>query len=117
MTESLDASLQDLGAVAVGHDGVADPALAPKPSRPPAAAAVMQIPVTIQVIIGSTRLPLAQVTELSAGSIVKLDQKLGAPCLMTVNGREIARGQLFVMGEDEQTLGLTVTEIITTGAA
>lgn len=109
MTEPLDASLPDLGTAARSEP--------PRAARAAPAAAVMQIPVTVQVIIGSTRVPLSQISELSAGAIMKLDQKLGAPALMLVNGREIARGQLFVMGEDEQTLGITITDVVTSGTA
>lgn len=109
MTEPLDASLPDLGTAARSEPQ--------RTSRFAPAAAVMQIPVTVQVVIGSARVPLSQLAELSAGAIVKLDQKLGAPALMLVNGREIARGQLFVLGEDEPTLGITITEVITSGTA
>lgn len=74
-------------------------------------AAVMRIPVSVQVVIGTARIPLAQVAQLAPGAMVTLEEKLGSPARMLVNGREVARGELFVLDEAEGTLGLTITEV------
>ena len=73
--------------------------------------AVMRIPVTVQVVLGSARLSIAEVAELAAGSLVKLDQALGAPVVILANGREVARGELFVLDGEEARLGVKITEI------
>lgn len=73
--------------------------------------AVLRIPVSVQVVIGSARLPLSQVAKLAPGTTLTLDEKLGAPARMLVNGREVARGALFVVDETEGRLGLTITEV------
>lgn len=73
--------------------------------------AVLRIPVSVQVVIGSARLPLSQVAKLAPGTTLTLDEKLGTPARMLVNGREVARGTLFVVDESEGRLGLTITEV------
>ena len=73
--------------------------------------AVLRIPVSVQVVIGSTRLPLSQVTRLAPGTLLTLEEKLGTPARMLVNGREVARGNLVVLDDGEGRLGLTITEV------
>lgn len=73
--------------------------------------AVMRIPVSVQVVIGTASLPLSQVAQLSPGTMVTLEERLGSPVRMLVNGREVARGELLVLDEVEGTLGLTITEV------
>jgi flagellar motor switch protein FliN/FliY len=77
----------------------------------PLPGAVMRIPVSVQVVIGSAKLPLSQISELSPGAVIKLDQKLGTPATILVNGREVAKGELFVLEGDEEKLGITITEV------
>ena len=67
--------------------------------------------VSVQVVIGSARLPLAQVATLAPGATLTLEEKLGAPARMLVNGREVARGDLFVVDESDGRLGITITEV------
>ena len=71
----------------------------------------MRIPVSIQVVIGSARIPLSQVADLGPGSVVTLDQKLGTAASILVNGREIAKGELFVLEGEGERLGITITEV------
>lgn len=73
--------------------------------------AVLRIPVSVQVVIGSARLPLSRVTELAPGAMLTLEEKLGTPARMLVNGREVARGELFVIDEADGRLGITITEV------
>ncbi len=82
----------------------------PSPTQklPPA---LLRIPVSVQVIIGTARLSLSQVAELKPGSTVTLDEKLGTAARLLVNGREVARGELFVLETDGEKLGLTITEV------
>ena len=79
--------------------------------------AVLRIPVSVQVVIGTARLTLSQVAELSPGSVVALEEKLGTPARVLVNGREVARGELFVLDGEGDRLGLTITEVADSGAA
>ncbi len=74
-------------------------------------ASVLRIPIAIQVVIGSARVPLSQVTQLGPGSTITLDQKLGTPAVVLVNGREVAKGELFVLDADGGRLGITISEV------
>ncbi len=76
---------------------------------------VLKIPVAIQVVIGSARVPLSQVAQLGPGSMITLDQKLGAPALILVNGKEVAKGELFVLDGEGSRLGITITEVTGSG--
>ena len=87
----------------------------PQPSG--LAAAVLRIPVSVQVVIGTARVPLADVARLGPGSTLTLEEKLGAPARVLVNGREVAKGELFVLDGGENRLGLTITEVAGDGPA
>ncbi len=84
-------------------------------AAPALPSALLRIPVSVQVVIGTARLPLSQVTQLAPGATLTLDEKLGAPARMLVNGREVARGELFVLEGPEGRLGLTIREVAGTG--
>jgi flagellar motor switch protein FliN/FliY len=79
--------------------------------------AVLRIPVSIQIVIGTARLPLSQVAELKPGAIVTLEERLGAAVRVLVNGREVAKGELFVLDGEGERLGLTITEVAEADAA
>lgn len=70
----------------------------------------MRIPVSVQVILGSTSLQVAELAKLVRGSVISLDRKVGEPVDVVVNGRIIARGEIIVMGEGETRFGIRLTE-------
>lgn len=76
--------------------------------------ALLAIPVTLQVVIGTARLPVSQIAELRPGAVVNLDQKIGTPVMILINGREVARGDLFVLEGEGARLGITIREVIQT---
>ena len=43
--------------------------------------------------------------------MISLDQKLGEPVSVIVNGCKVASGQLFVMDDQAERLGVKITEI------
>ena len=73
---------------------------------------VLKIPVSVQVVIGTACLPLSKVAQLGPGAMIPLDQKLGSPATILVNGREVARGELFVLDGEGERLGITITEVL-----
>lgn len=72
-----------------------------------------KVPVTVQVILGSTRIPLNQLLALKVGSMIQLDEILGTPVAVIVNGCKIAMGELFVLDGGEDRLGVKITELMT----
>ncbi|MGE4245273.1 MAG: flagellar motor switch protein FliN [Parvibaculaceae bacterium] len=78
---------------------------------------VMRIPVTVQVILGSTTMPVSNLMKLSRGSVLALDNKVGEPVDVVVNGRVVARGEVVVVEEGSGRLGVALTEIVNPAGA
>ena len=73
---------------------------------------ILRIPVTIQVVLGSATMPVANLMKLGRGAIVPLDHRVGEPVDIMVNGRVIARGEVVVVEEDNSRFGVSLTEIV-----
>lgn len=86
---------------------------APSPSLEAStiSSSVLRIPVGVQVVIGTARLPLSQIAELAPGSTIALEEKLGTEARILVNGREVARGELYVLDGEDNRLGITITQV------
>jgi flagellar motor switch protein FliN len=78
---------------------------------------LLKIPVNVQVILGTTRMPLSKVMALGPGSVVVLDRQLSEPVVLLVNGNEIARGLIVVVDEKTGQLGVTLTDVSSDGTA
>lgn len=78
---------------------------------------VMRIPVTVQVILGMTTMPVANLMKLGRGAILALDNRVGEPVDVVVNGRVVARGEVVVVEEDTARLGVSLTEIVAPNGA
>jgi len=74
--------------------------------------AILSIPVTVQIVLGTTTMPVAKLMKLGRGAVITLDQKVGAPVNVLVNGRVVARGEVMVMDDDTSRFGVTLTEIV-----
>ena len=74
--------------------------------------AIMRIPVTMQVVIGAATMPVSDLMKLGRGAVVPLDQRVGDPVDVVVNGRVIARGEVVVVEEDGSRFGVALTEIV-----
>jgi flagellar motor switch protein FliN/FliY len=73
---------------------------------------VMSIPVTVQVVLGTTSMQVADLMTMSRGAIVPLANRVGEPVDVVVNGRVVARGELVVMDDDNTRFGVSLTEIV-----
>ncbi len=88
---------------------------APGAAAPPAAPnlnAILSIPVTVQVVLGSTSLPVASLMKLARGAVISLDQRVGDPVDIVVNGKVVARGEIVVVDEASQRFGVSLLEIV-----
>jgi|SRR5579863_4437682 len=74
--------------------------------------AILSIPVTVQVVLGETSMPVAKLMKLQRGAVITLDQKVGAPVSVLCNGRVVARGEVVVVDEDNARYGVSLTEIV-----
>lgn len=79
------------------------------PAAPSIPAALSGVPLTIQVVVGTARMTLSRIAALGPGAMVALDQKLGAPVTILVNGRTVAMGDLFVTDSASGQLGIRIT--------
>jgi flagellar motor switch protein FliN/FliY len=73
---------------------------------------IMNIPVDVQIILGSTEMPVSDLMALQKGSTVALNRRIGEPVDVVVNGRKIARGEITVLESDPSRFGIRLTEII-----
>ncbi len=75
-------------------------------------APVFDVPVNISAVLGRASLSVAQLLQLSQGSVLELDRKVGEAIDIYVNNRLVARGEVVIVDE---RLGVTMTEIIKDG--
>lgn len=75
-------------------------------------AAVYDVPVHIQAVLGRASMEVASLLRLNRGSVIELDRKVGEAIDIYVNNRLVARGEVVVVDE---RLGVTMTEIIKDG--
>lgn len=74
---------------------------------------IMDIPVDVQIVLGTTEMAVSELMTLQKGSTVALDRRIGEPIDVMVNGRRIARGELTVLENDSSRFAVRLTEIIT----
>lgn len=77
------------------------------------ASVILNIPVEVQIVLGSTEMPVSDLMALQKGSTVALDRRIGEPVEVVVNGRRIARGEITVLEHDPSRFGVKLTEIVT----
>ncbi len=68
-----------------------------------------EVPLEVSAELGHTRLSVAEILQLTVGSVIELDRTAGSPVDVVVNGSLIARGEVVVI-EDEY--GVRITEIV-----
>jgi flagellar motor switch protein FliN/FliY len=71
--------------------------------------AILDVPVTISMEIGRTKIAIRNLLQLNQGSVVELDRLAGEPMDVLVNGTLIAQGEVVVVNEK---FGLRLTDII-----
>ena len=108
--EQLDRAIEELRGVLQDEEKRAD--LGARGGRPGNPGVIMDIPVDVQIVLGSAEMPVSQLMALEKGSTVALDRRIGEPVDVVVNGRRIARGEITVLENDPSRFGIRLTEII-----
>ena len=72
---------------------------------------IMDIPIDVQIVLGSSRMQVSSLMSLTEGATIGLDRKIGEPVEVTVNGRVIGRGEITVLDEDDTRFGVRLIEI------
>lgn len=73
---------------------------------------ILDIPVTIALEIGRTRISIRNLLQLNQGSVVELDRLAGEPLDVLVNGTLIAHGEVVMVNEK---FGIRLTDVISPG--
>jgi flagellar motor switch protein FliN/FliY len=70
---------------------------------------VLDVKVKVTVQLGSCQLPMRDVLELAAGSVVQLNQHASDPVGLYVNDKLVAYGEVVVV---EDNFGIKITELV-----
>ena len=70
---------------------------------------VLDVRVKVTVQLGSVMLPMRDVLELTAGSVVQLNQHASDPVGLFVNDKLVAYGEVVVV---EDNFGIKITELV-----
>jgi len=70
---------------------------------------VLDIPVSMTMEVGATRLSIRNLLQLGRGSVVELDRLAGEPMDVKVNGVLVAQGEVVVVNEK---FGIRLTNVI-----
>jgi flagellar motor switch protein FliN len=77
----------------------------------PNSSLIMDIPVEVQIVLGTTEMAVSDLMGLQKGSTVALNRRIGEPVDVVVNGRHIARGEITVLDNDPSRFGIKLTEV------
>ena len=58
---------------------------------------ILDVPVTLSMEVGRTRIPIRNLLQLNQGSVVELDRAAGEPLDVFVNGTLVAHGEVVVV--------------------
>lgn len=70
---------------------------------------VLDVPVTLSLEVGRTRVPIRSLLQLNQGSVVELDRAAGAPLDVYANGTLVAHGEVVVVNEK---FGIRLTDVV-----
>jgi flagellar motor switch protein FliN/FliY len=70
---------------------------------------ILDVPVTLSLEVGRTRLPIRSLLQLSQGSVVELARAAGEPLDVLINGTLVAHGEVVVVNEK---FGIRLTDVI-----
>ena len=72
--------------------------------------ALLNVRLDVRVVLGRSRMPISELLELSKGSVIELDRKVGDPVDIMINDRMVARGDLVKVSGDH--IGVALREIV-----
>jgi flagellar motor switch protein FliN/FliY len=104
MPVNAGAHAEELAADALMSGGAVEPA-----SRDLNLDVILDVPVTLSLEVGRTRLPIRSLLQLNQGSVVELERAAGEPLDVYVNGTLVAHGQVVVVNEK---FGIRLTDVV-----
>ena len=70
---------------------------------------VLDIPVTLSMEVGRSRISIRNLLQLNQGSVVELERTTGEPLDVYVNGTLVAHGEVVVINEK---FGIRLTDVV-----
>jgi len=70
---------------------------------------ILDVPLELMVVVGSTRILVQELLQLGQGSVVALDKLAGEPMEVYVNQKLIGKGEVVVVNEK---FGIRLTDIV-----
>ena len=70
---------------------------------------VLDIPVTLSMEVGRTRISIRNLLQLNQGSVIELERSVSEPLDNFVNGTLIAHGEVVVVNEK---FGIRLTDVV-----
>lgn len=70
---------------------------------------ILDVPVTLSMEVGRTRIPIRNLLQLNQGSVVELERGAGEPLDVYVNGTLVAHGEVVVVNDK---FGIRLTDVI-----
>ncbi len=70
---------------------------------------ILDVPVTLSLEVGRSRIPIRTLLQLNQGSVVELDRAAGDPLDVYANGTLVAHGEVVVVNEK---FGIRLTDVV-----
>lgn len=70
---------------------------------------ILDIPMSVAVYVGSTKMAIRDLLQLAQGSVIELDKLAGEPMEVMVNNKLVARGEVVVVNEK---FGIRLTDVV-----
>jgi len=70
---------------------------------------ILDVPVSLSLEVGRTRIPIRNLLQLNQGSVVELERAAGEPLDVFVNGTLIAQGEVVVVND---RFGVRLTDVV-----
>jgi flagellar motor switch protein FliN/FliY len=70
---------------------------------------ILEVPVTLSMEVGRTRIPIRNLLQLNQGSVVELDRAAGELLDVFVNGTLVAHGEVVVVNDK---FGIRLTDVV-----
>ncbi len=105
--KELDRAIEELRGMSGMEKSGANPGNSPSRRN-----VTMQIPVEVNVVLGSAEMSVAELAGLQSGSTIQLDRRVGEPVDVVVNGVKIAKGEITLLENESNRFGFRITEIL-----
>lgn len=108
----LDSAIQELSGLGAGEDAGASGSAGSATGGTDASDLIWDIPVDVNIVLGTTQLSVARLMALEPGEIVELNRRIGDPLDITVNGRRVAKGEIVMREDDTSKFAIQIVEIV-----